>query len=59
MFKYKGYQVEQTEHSIYLYQNNKFVMHVSIDEEMEEEELYQTLDFLITTGMNLAKKKNN
>lgn len=59
MFKYNGYQVEQIEHSIYLYQNNKFVMHASIDEEMDKEELYQTLDFLITNSMNLAKKKSN
>lgn len=55
MLEYKGYEVTQTDHSIYMYRNGRFVLHASVDGMMEEEELHQTLDFLITKCINFKK----
>ena len=59
MLEYKGFEVKQTEHSIYLYQNGRFVLHASVTARMDEEELYQTLDFLIANCTDYGKQYSN
>lgn len=59
MFEYRGYEVEQTDHSIYMYQNGKFVLHASITGKMGEDELYETLDCLIDTCIRFRSKAAN
>lgn len=59
MFEYKGYQVEQTDHGIYMYQNGRFKLHASTTGRMSEEELYQSLDFFIANCINHDMNKCN
>ncbi|MDD3415445.1 MAG: hypothetical protein PHY47_15790 [Lachnospiraceae bacterium] len=47
MFEHKGYVVGQTDQSIFIYKNDRLVLHASTNGKMDEEELMETVDFLI------------
>lgn len=47
MLEYRGYVIEQTDRSIFLYKNDRFVMHVSVAGHMNEDELMETVDSFI------------
>ena len=47
MFEHKGYVVGQTDQSIFIYKNDRLVLHVSTNGKMDEEEQMETVDFLI------------
>lgn len=47
MFEHKGYVVGQTDQSIFINKNDRLVLHASTNGKMDEEELMETVDFLI------------
>lgn len=56
MLEYKGYEVCQTGHSLYLYQNGRFVAHALLAGAVGEDELYEVLDSMIGCFAELEKQ---
>ena len=59
MLEYRGYEVCQTGHSLYLYQNGSFVAHASLMQNVDGEKLYEVLDSMIDSFAELAELSKN
>ena len=62
MFEYNGYIIEQSMkapfYDVVVYRNGKFILHASMSEVLEEEELKVAVDQMLELSRNFQKKQS-
>ena len=62
MFKYNGYIIDQSTkapfYDVVVYRNGKFILHASMNEVLEEEELKVAVDQMLELSRNFQKKQS-
>ena len=62
MFEYNGYIIDQSTkapfYDVVVYRNGKFILHASMNEVLEEEELKSAVDQMLELNRNFQKKQS-